>query len=84
MAHAIGCLGSAVQTYRREKKAAARRATKRGKLRNQNRKMAVVVVSHDGGKTFRGVKCRQGHLHHVRAAFLYADVVEYTSRAIQQ
>lgn len=84
MAHAIGCLGTAVQTYRTERKLAKRRAARRGKLRNQDRKPAVVLVSHDGGRRFTPVRCRQGQLHHVKAAFFYADIVEYPSKALQQ
>ena len=80
MAHAIGCLGSPVQTYRTERKLARKRAAKRGRLLNQNRTMVGALVSHDGGMTFKVVKCRQGHLHHLTAAYLYADSVEYAQK----
>ena len=84
MAHAIGCLGSSVQTYRTERKLAAKRAAKVArKLRNQDRRPALVLVSHDEGRTFQAVKCRQGHLHHVQKAYLFADTVCYPSKLAQ-
>ncbi len=77
MAHAIGCLGSAVQTYRAEKAAArkrtsARRAIRNGPTRNQDRKRIIVSVIHEDGFE-KLVLARRGHFTHVNNAFWHAN-----------
>ena len=71
MSYAIGCLGSAVETYRAARKAHDTR--ERTKLRNQGRKLTVAKVTHDGGRTYRVYKVRAGHLHHLKAAFFWGE-----------
>ena len=85
MAHAIGCLGSPVSTYRAEKEKATRRAQAKkalthGPIRNQARAMTLAVISRDNEKTVKVVKVRQGHLHHVKAAYLHASNVMYLDK----
>lgn len=74
MAHAIGCLGSAVETYRHERAKKARRdSLKRGPVRNQKRKTALAVVQHEGDAHVKLVRVRVGHLHHIQQAYMWAN-----------
>lgn len=82
MAHAIGCLGSSVETYRKERAAhKVRMSTPHARVRNQDRKKAIVFVSHDNGASFRAVKTRVGHVHDVKTAFCFADSFKMVKRA---
>lgn len=78
MSYAIGCLGSAVDTYRAARKAHDKK--ERAKLRNQTRRFTVAKVTHDGGNTFKLYKVRAGHLHHLKAAFFYGEAQYLTAK----
>lgn len=78
MAHAIGCLGSAVGVYRAEKakaraRVSAKRALRSGPTRNQDRKRQIVLVTHEDGFV-KPVLSRVGHVGHVKQAYFYANV----------
>lgn len=74
MAHAIGCLGTAINHVRVER---AKRAESVIRLavpkRNQNRRLVVAVID-QGNKRYRLLPVREGHLRHVRAAMFHHEV----------
>ena len=78
MAHAIGCLGSSVATYRAERAKSVRRKVDRKALthgpRNQDRVMTFAVISRPEEKGIKVIRVRKGHLNHVKAAYLYGKV----------
>ena len=85
MAHAIGCLGSATDTYRREKlaskqRAARKEALRRGPIRNQNRKLEIVAIVHEHDTHAKLVKVRKGHVHHLVTAYAFAEIKPVVSQ----
>lgn len=81
MAHAIGCLGSAVDVCRRERaERAIRKVQVQVPKRNQGRERRFAVISYAGTNLVRVVGTRAGHLHHVQRAYLWAEKVEYLTK----
>lgn len=74
MAHAIGCLGTGAVTVCRAERAKRKNVAPLIPRRNQNRTMTWAVIEREGTTRVKVIPVRQGHLHHVKSAFMWGEV----------
>jgi len=76
MSYGIGVFDFTDLTSRKRTSSLVRRQVPKGAVRRraQDRAVVPVLVSHNGGATYRVVKVREGYLNGAKTAYCYAQV----------
>lgn len=76
MAYGIGCLDFTNLTAPKRTSGLVRKAPPKGAIRRrvQDRKIIPVLVTHNGGATYKIVQVREGFVNGVKTAYCYAGV----------